>query len=153
MGRTASIMTHHQTDTRGALPELPNTLFSSGRSVLAKFGYRHLDDGEVREDWPEMWDLLRGDFAGAAGGRAVPAFSDLSAGTQAAAREYMARRLIADRNLERCERLHVAIFTGGVQTDAVERYADARDAYEHSVEAFGAAREALENRLRTPSAA
>jgi hypothetical protein len=136
-----------QTATGGALPELPNTLFSSGRSVLAKFGYRHLEDGEVREDWAAMWDLLRGDFTGAAGGP-VPAFSDLEAGTQAAAREYMARRLIADRNLERCERLHVAIYTGGVRTDAVERYADARDAYEHSVEAFGAARERLEVRLR-----
>ncbi|MQX38113.1 hypothetical protein GHC57_16475 [Roseospira navarrensis] len=133
------------------MPELPNTLFSSGRSVLAKFGYRHMTDGEVREDWAEMWDLLRGDFTGAAGGM-VPAFGALEEGAQAAAREYMARRLIADRNLERCERLHVAIFSGGVRTEAVERYSTARDAYEHSVEAFGAARERLEQRLRAGAA-
>ncbi|MBB4286885.1 hypothetical protein [Roseospira goensis] len=130
-----------------AVPELPNTLFASGRSVLAKFGYRHLEDGELREDWAEMWDLLRGDFASAGGG-AVPAYDALGAAAQAAAREYMARRLIADRNLETCERWHVRIFSDGVQTDAVESYAIARDAYEDSVEAFGAARERLEQVLR-----
>lgn len=132
-----------------AVPELPNRLFSGGRSVLARYGYRPVAPGEAREDWAEMWDLLRGDFAAGA----VPAYDALEPSTQAAAREYMARRLIADRNLEACERWHVRLFGEGVRTDAVERYADARDAYEHSVEAFGAAREALDQVLRgTPPA-
>ncbi|MBB4264944.1 hypothetical protein [Roseospira visakhapatnamensis] len=121
------------------LPELPNPLFASGRSVLARFGYQHRDDQEAREDWAVMWDLLRGDFSAPAG-EAVPAFHDLDEPTRGAARDYMVARLIADRNLERCERLHVDIFANGVNTDAVERYAIARDAYEDSVEAFGAAR-------------
>jgi len=144
-------MTSAASPSPAALPELPNRLFSGGRSVLSRYGYRPVAPGEVREDWAEMWDLLRGDFPAA--GTTVPAYGDLAADAQAAAREYMARRLIADRNLEACERWHVRLFSDGVHTDAVERYSDARDAYEHSVEAFGAAREALESRLRTPSAA
>ena len=124
------------------MPELPNKLFSNGRSVLSRFGYRPLAAGETREDWAEMWDLLRPDFADMGHGT-VPAFADLDAQQQAAARDYMARRLIADRNPESCEDLHVRLFSGGISTDAVERYSAARDAYEESVEAFGEAREAL----------
>jgi hypothetical protein len=126
-----------------ATTELPNPLFSNGRSVLARFGYRHLAVGELREDWAEMWELLRPDFA-EKGNRPVPAYAALSQAQAAAAREYMSLRLIADRNLETCERLHVALFSGGVKTDAVERYAKARDAYEEAVEHFGDAREALD---------
>lgn len=123
-------------------PELPNKLFSNGRSVLSRFGYRPLAAGETREDWAEMWDLLRPDFADM-GHPNVPAYADLGTELQAAARDYMSRRLIADRNLERCEELHVRLFNGGINTDAVERYSEAREAYEESVEAFGDAREAL----------
>lgn len=111
--------------------------------MLARFGYRHLADGELREDWAEMWEHLRPDFA-STGDRHVPAYNDLSPVQAAAAREYMSLRLIADRNLEICERWHVQLFAGGIQTDAVERYADARDAYEEAVEGFGRAREALD---------
>lgn len=125
-----------------ALPELPNRLFSNGRSVLAQFGYRQLEAGEVREDWALMWDHLRGDFATAACPQ-VPAYDRLSEDQQAAARTYMSRRLIADRNLETCEDLHVRLFSGGINTDLVERYSVAREAYEESVEAFGDAREDL----------
>jgi|GEM_PF-661040 len=134
------------------LADLPNPLFASGRSVLARFGYRHLDDHQSREDWSDMWDLLRGDFAPHAG-QEVPAFVDLDDRRQAAARDYMAWRLLADRNLELCERLHVEIFAKGVSTDAVERYAVAREAYEESVEAFGAARVALAALLARANAA
>ncbi len=123
-------------------PELPNKLFSNGRSVLSRFGYRHLTAGETREDWAEMWDLLRSDFTDM-GHPDVPAYADLSTDQQGAAREYMSRRLIADRNLETCEDLHVRLFSGGISTDGVERYSEAREAYEESVEAFGEAREAL----------
>lgn len=125
-----------------SLPDLPNPLFARGRSVLARFGYRHLDDQETREDWSDMWALLRGDFAPPAG-QDVPGYLELDDHRRAAARDYMTRRLLADRNLEICERLHVEIFTEGVSTDAVERYAVARDAYEDSVEAFGAARDTV----------
>lgn len=125
-----------------ALPELPNRLFSNGRSVLAQFGYRPVDAGEVREDWAEMWDHLRGDFATAAR-PLVPGYAGLTADQQAAARTYMSCRLIADRNLETCEDLHVRLFSGGIKTDLVERYSVAREAYEDSVEAFGDAGEAL----------
>ena len=144
-------MTSAASSTPAALPELPNRLFSGGRSVLSRYGYRPVAPGEVREDWAEMW----GPAARRLSGRrtAVPAYADLTADARAAAREYMARRLIADRNLEVCERWHVRLFSEGVRTDAVERYADARDAYEHSVEAFGAAREALEALLRAARAA
>lgn len=70
----------------------------------------------------------------------------------AVAREYMSLRLIADRNLEICERWHVQLFAGGIQTDAVERYAEARDAYEEAVEAFGHAREVLDALLSQSAA-
>lgn len=126
-----------------AVPELPNRLFSDGRSVLAKFGYRHLEDGEIREDWAAMWEHLRADFTDSHR-LSVASYDRLTEEQQAAAREYMSRRLLADRNLERCEELHVKLFSQGINTDGVERYAVARDAYEDSVEAFGEARERLD---------
>jgi hypothetical protein len=126
-----------------AVPELPNRLFSEGRSVLSKFGYRHLEDGEIREDWAAMWEHLRSDFTDTHR-LSVASFDRLNADQQAAAREYMSRRLLADRNLERCEELHVKMFSQGINTEAVERYSVARDAYEGSVEAFGDARETLD---------
>lgn len=127
----------------GAVPELPNRLFADGRSILAKFGYRHLGEGEVREDWAEMWELLRPDFTDSRR-VSVASYDRLTPEQKAAAREYMSRRLIADRNLERCEELHVKLFSEGINTDIVERYAVAREAYEDSVEAFGDARERLD---------
>lgn len=126
-----------------AIAELPNKLFSNGRSVLSRFGYRHLEDGEIREDWAEMWDLLRPDFA-TSQRPSIPAYTGLTPEQQVAARDYMARRLIADRNLETCETLHVALFAHGISTDGVDRYSVARDAYEDSVEAFGDARQRLD---------
>lgn len=132
-----------------ALPSLPNPLFANGRSVLARFGYQAGPEGAARDDWAAMWDLLRGDFA-PRNGRPVPAYDALPPAVQEAARAYMAQRLIADRNLETCERWHVALFSDGVQTDAVEAYAVARDAYEDSVEAFGAARDRLDLVLQAP---
>lgn len=134
------------TPAAAGITDLPNPLFANGRSVLARFGYRHLEDGELREDWAEMWALLRPDFAERAG-RTIPAYEALDPVQQAAAREYMSLRLIADRNLDICERWHRELFAGGIRTDAVERYSEARDAYEHSVEGFGHAREALDRML------
>lgn len=129
-----------------AVPELPNRLFSDGRSVLSKFGYRHLEAGEVREDWAEMWEHLRSDFTDS-NRLSVASYDRLPPEQQAAARDYMSRRLLADRNLECCEELHVALFSNGINTEGVENYSVARDAYEESVEAFGEARKVLNGML------
>ncbi|WP_419799095.1 MAG: hypothetical protein ACNI26_05360 [Terasakiella sp.] len=127
------------------IPELPNTLFSNGRSVLSKFGYVHFENGQGRDDWAEMWEHLRGDFPLPL--EAVPSFDDLEATVQQAAREYMKVRLLADHYLDDCERLHVRIFNGSIETDLVEDYAVARDRYEHSVEEFGETREMVQKLL------
>ncbi len=122
--------------------ELPNRLFADGRSILARFGYRHVANGAERDDWAAMWDLLRPDFA-TAERPDIATYDVLSEEAQSLARAYMRVRLEADRNLEACERLHVQLYADGIDKDVVEDYAVVRDAYEDSVEAFGAAREKL----------
>ena len=122
--------------------ELPNRLFADGRSILARFGYRHVENGAERDDWTAMWDLLRPDFA-TADQPDIATYDVLSEEAQSLARTYMRVRLEADRNLEACERLHVQLYADGIDKDRVEDYAVVRDAYEDSVEAFGAARERL----------
>ena len=122
--------------------ELPNRLFADGRSILARFGYRHDENGAERDDWTAMWDLLRPDFA-TADQLDIAAYDALSEEAQSLARAYMRIRLEADRNLEACERLHVQLYADGIDKDRVEDYAVVRDAYEDSVEAFGDAREQL----------
>ena len=122
--------------------ELPNRLFADGRSILARFGYRHVENGAERDDWTAMWDLLRPDFA-TADQPDIATYGVLSEEAQSLARTYMRVRLEADRNLEACERLHVQLYADGIDKDRVEDYAVVRDAYEDSVEAFGAARERL----------
>lgn len=121
--------------------ELPNRLFTDGRAVLARFGYRPLDrlpaDDEV--DWAALWNQLRGDFATHAN-PIVPSYDRLHGPAAAAARDYMRHGLAADLGLDRCEALHASLFADGIRTDRVEAYAAARDAYEESVEAFGTAR-------------
>jgi len=120
------------------IPELPNTLFSTGRSILSKFGYVHFEDGQGRDDWAEMWEHLRPDFPLPA--VQIPSYNDLDGSIQSAARKYMEIRLLADHYLDECERLHVDIFKGNIETDLVEAYSLARDRYEHSVDNFGEAR-------------
>jgi len=92
-----------------------------------------------------MWEHLRGDFPLPL--ETVPSFNDLEATVQEAARQYMKVRLLADHYLDDCERLHVRIFNGSIETDLVEDYAVARDRYEHSVEEFGETREAVQKLL------
>ncbi|SCA55487.1 conserved hypothetical protein [Candidatus Terasakiella magnetica] len=120
------------------IPELPNKLFSTGRSVLSKFGYVHFEGEESRDDWAEMWEHLKGDFP--LEQAQVPSFDGLEPTVREAARDYMKVRLLADHYLDECERLHVNIFKGSIETDLVEKYSLARDRYEHSVEDFGEAR-------------
>ncbi len=133
------------------IPELPNKLFSNGRSILSKFGYVHFEGGESRDDWAEMWEHLRSDFPLPL--EQVPAFCALTSGLQDAACDYMKVRLLADHYLDECERLHVDIFSQEIKTDLVEAYAAARDRYEHSVEDFGDAREKVEALLARQVAA
>ncbi|HEY0833718.1 MAG TPA: hypothetical protein VGE72_07390 [Azospirillum sp.] len=124
--------------------ELPNRLFPDSRAVLARFGYRHLDrlPADDAVDWAGLWEDLRGDFATHAHPR-VLAFGQLEGAALDAARDYIRRGLAADLALDRCEALHVSLYADGISTGRVEAYAEARDAYEDSVEAFGAARTRL----------
>lgn len=132
------------------IPELPNLLFSTGRSVLSKFGYVHFEEGQGRDDWAEMWEHLRPDFP--LPELSIPRYADLQGSLQEAAQKYMAVRLLADHFLDECERLHVDIFKGNIETDLVETYALARDRYEHSVEDFGEARENVQGLLNAEAA-
>lgn len=121
----------------------PNQLFEQGRSVLAKFGYRH--GAGDRDDWGRMWIVLAGDFSTHGGD--MPPYDEMMPSQQAAARDYMRLRLLADRNLDACERLHYSLYDKGIDTELVERYSLAREVYEGSVEDFGRARERLDTML------
>jgi hypothetical protein len=118
----------------------PDRLVESNAGILAKFGYRAFDGAE--EDWNGMWQLLKGDFT-TLRRPWVPEFADLSPPQSEAARIYMRRRLIADRLFEECRRVQADLHQG-IDTDRVEAYSIAREAYEESVEDFGAAREQVD---------
>ncbi|SKA20458.1 hypothetical protein SAMN02745127_02623 [Oceanospirillum multiglobuliferum] len=117
----------------------PDQLVEQGASVLAKFGYEPF--GGEEEHWSAMWDLLKGDFTTQKHPE-IPSFDDLSLSLKEAAKVYMRRRLIADRFFEECRKAQADLFKG-IDTDGVERYTIARDAYEDSVGDFGAARERI----------
>lgn len=122
----------------GPVP-FPDPTVEAGRRILARFGYAHSDSPFPREDYAEMWELLRGDFPAGA-----PAYAAMSAAQQEAARDYMDLRLIADRRYELCSIAQRELFERGIDTELVERYTTIRDAYEDGVEAFGAARARLQ---------
>ena len=112
-----------------------------GRAGGGGLGYRYPEAGDWFEDWPAMWEKLRGDFAAADG--AVPGFDALSPEQRAAALVYMEARLAADRRLVACERAHAEMLKHGIDTSLVELYTAARESYEDCVMRFGAARESL----------
>jgi hypothetical protein len=120
----------------------PNALFDDGRAVLARFGYRYPEAGDWFEDWPVMWEKLKGDFTTAAK-PSVPAFDALSPAQREAAIAYMEERLAADRRLVACERAHAEMLKHGIDNALVELYTAARESYEDCVMRFGAAREKL----------
>lgn len=120
----------------------PNRLFDDGRAVLARFGYRYPEAGDWFEDWPAMWEKLKGDFTTAAK-PAVASFDALSPAQRDAAVAYMEARLAADRRLVACERAHAEMLKHGIDHALVELYTAARDSYEDCVMRFGAAREKL----------
>jgi len=92
-----------------------------------------------------MWKLLQGDFTTQQRPRVLD-FEDLTLSQQEAAKVYMRRRLIADRLFEECRKAQADLFKG-IDTERVERYSIAREAYEDSVEDFGKAREKLDSML------
>ena len=129
---------------RGPRPRparVANQQLDPGRPVGGGFGYRYPEAGDWFEDWPAMWEKLRGDFAAADG--AVPGFDALSPEQRAAALVYMEARLAADRRLVACERAHAEMLKHGIDTSLVELYTAARESYEDCVMRFGAARESL----------
>lgn len=134
-------------ESRNASPargpvRFPNALFDEGRAVLARFGYRYPEAGDWFDDWPAMWDKLKGDFATSAR-PTIPAFDALSPEQRDAATAYMEIRLDADRRLVACERAHAEMLKHGIDSAMVELYSAAREAYEDCVMRFGAAREKL----------
>lgn len=127
---------------QGPVPS-PDPRVEAGRSVLARFGYAWSDKLLPRDDYPEMWAVLRGDFHGS--GRApAPTWDDLAADRQEMAREYMDCRLVADRRYDLCSEAQNELYTAGIGVMLVEKYTTLRDSYEDSVNAFGAARERLQ---------
>jgi len=126
----------------GPVPS-PDPRVEAGRSVLARFGYAWTDKLFPRDDYPEMWALLLGDFHGA-GRTPAPAWHDLVTEQQDSAREYMDCRLVADRRYDLCSEAQNELYSAGIGAALVEKYTTLRDSYEDSVEAFGAARERLQ---------
>lgn len=124
--------------------DAPRRLVERNAEQLARFGYVPFGGSEL--DWEGMWTLLKGDFA-THDRPHVPAFAELSPWPREAARIYMRRRLVADRLFEECRRLYDTLHAQGIDTELVEAYSLARDAYEESVYDFGRAREKLEEVL------
>lgn len=124
--------------------DAPRRLVEHNAEQLARFGY--VPFGGAEPDWDSMWVLLKGDFATLARPD-VPDYGELSPWPREAARIYMRRRLIADRLFEECRGRYDALHAQGIDTELVEAYSLARDAYEESVFDFGRARERLEEVL------
>lgn len=129
----------------GPVP-FPDALVENGRSVLAKFGYAHQDSPFPREDYAEMWEVLKPDFPHTGAGD-VASYDAMTPAQQEAARDYMDCRLVADRRYELCSIGLRELSEGGINTEHVERYTTIRDAFEDSVEDFSAARERLQSLL------
>lgn len=118
----------------------PQSLIDGEIAELKRFGYAPF--GDAAPDWAGMWQLLRGDFAGAQGAP-VPPYAELSPWPQEGARIYMRRRLLADRLFEQCQASYHRLHAEGISTELVEAYSLARDAYEEAVLDFGKARATL----------
>lgn len=123
------------------MPASPQQLIDRTIAGLERFGYSQCADASP--DWAGMWQLLRGDFATQKRAH-VPGYAEMSPWAREGARIYMRRRLLADRLFEECQELYRRLHAEGINTELVEAYALARDAYEESVMDFGRAREMLE---------
>ncbi len=119
----------------------PQNLIDSEVAELRRFGYTPF--GDAAPDWAGMWELLKGDFATLRRPH-VPAYAGMTPWPQEGARIYMRRRLLADRLFEECQALYARVHVEGINTELVEAYTLARDAYEEAVLDFGKARAMLE---------
>jgi hypothetical protein len=119
----------------------PQQLIDGEIAELKRFGYTPF--GDVAPDWAGMWQLLQGDFATLQRNH-VPAYREMSPWPQEGARIYMRRRLLADRLFEECQVLYRRLHAEGIDTELVEAYSLAREAYEEAVLDFGKARAVLE---------
>jgi len=120
----------------------PQQLIDGEIAGLKRFGYAPSSDAAA--DWDGMWQLLKGDFATLRRAN-VPNYAEMSPWPQEGARIYMRRRLLADRLFEECQELYRRLHGDGINTELVEAYSLAREAYEEAVLDFGKAREMLED--------
>lgn len=127
-------------------PGSPQRLIEGEVAQLKRFGYVPAlgAAGDADLDWAAMWELLKGDFATLQRAH-VPAYAEMTPWPQEGARIYMRRRLLADRLFEECQMLYERLHSEGIDTELVEAYALARDAYEDSVGDFGESRKMLES--------
>lgn len=123
------------------MPDGAQRLLDGEVAGLRRFGYSPL--GDAAPDWAAMWELLKGDFATLRRAR-VPGYAELGPWPREGARIYMRRRLLADRLFEECQARYLQLHAEGIETERVEAYALAREAYEDAVLDFGKARAALE---------
>jgi hypothetical protein len=124
------------------LSHFPDPLVRGAHAALARFGFGQVEEGCDAEEWSALWELLKGDVE-TPSAPAHSGFAELTPVQRERAVDYMEARLEADRALVACAEAHAALHRAGIGGDLVERYALAREAYEGSVERFGAARVAL----------
>jgi hypothetical protein len=120
----------------------PQRLIDGQIAQLRRFGLGAFASDST-PPWAAMWEYLKGDFATVQRVH-VPSYDEMSPWPQEGARIYMRRRLLADHLFEECQQLYHRLHNDGINTELVEAYTLARDAYEDSVGDFGAARETLE---------
>lgn len=125
----------------------PQHLIDGEIDQLRRFGYvPGFGGGDAAPDWAGMWAVLKGDFATLRRVH-VPDYEEMTPWPREGARIYMRRRLLADRLFEECQGLYRQLHAEGIDTELVEAYTLARDAYEDAVLDFGKAREMLESVL------
>lgn len=116
------------------------------RQNLARFGYKQPGFGRAAIDLDLAWPVLRRDFV------AAPELVQLAPAARELLQRYADQRAEIDGLLETCDAAHAEILQHGARPDLVEVYAEARDAYEDAVEAFGALRAAVATALSTTPA-
>jgi hypothetical protein len=122
----------------------PQHLIDGQIAQLKRFGFGAFASSATdAPHWTQMWEFLKGDFATVQRAH-VPSYEEMSPWPQEGARIYMRRRLLADHLFEECQNLYQRLHSDGINSELVEAYTLARDAYEDSVGDFGAARETLE---------
>jgi hypothetical protein len=129
------------------MPASPQRLIDGQIEQLRRFGFGVFGmSGGAETDsppWSAMWELLKTDFSTVQRVH-VPSYEEMTPWPQEGARIYMRRRLLADHLFEECQNLYKLLHSDGINSELVEAYTLARDAYEESVGDFGAARETLE---------